>query len=129
MLYFQPEITARQFMDSSFGDDDSSSNSKKNLLPRQASRVLITWVKRNLDHPYPSDHEKLRLINETGLTSKQIRYWFGNARKRWIKQWRQEHTDRIAKSRSLLEKGIEISYSCSSDDDSGGDGGAFEKEL
>ena len=46
----------------------------------------------HVEHPYPTDAEKLYLSITTGLTQRQISVWFVNARKRF---WRQAAALRI----------------------------------
>jgi len=52
---------------------------------------LKQWLLDHIDHPYPSEEEKISLSSETGLTIKQINYWFTNSRRRFLKKWREEH--------------------------------------
>ncbi|KAF0697623.1 Aste57867_11713 [Aphanomyces stellatus] len=49
-----------------------------------ATRILRDWLfdPHNQEHPYPSETEKRRLSQESGLTIKQIGIWFRNARQR-----------------------------------------------
>ncbi|KAL0934386.1 homeobox and c2h2 transcription [Colletotrichum truncatum] len=49
---------------------------------RSSTRVLKEWFAAHLPYPYPSDHEKKELKEQTGLSIRQISYWFTNARRR-----------------------------------------------
>ena len=60
---------------------------KRHIRPRKnfsksVIGVLKEWMIAHKDHPYPSDHEKAQLCQATGLSKKQLRIWFTNARKR-----------------------------------------------
>ena len=63
-------------------------------LPRGAVATLKAWMTApcHVEHPYPTDAEKLYLSVTTGLTQRQISVWFVNARKRF---WRQAAALRI----------------------------------
>lgn len=63
-----------------------SSKPKRKMLPKAATSVLLDWLKKNVDNPYPSDPEKENLRNITGLALGQINNWFTNARSRRLKQ-------------------------------------------
>lgn len=65
-----------------------SSKPKRKMLPKAATSVLLDWLKKNIDNPYPSDPEKENLRNLTGLALGQINNWFTNARSRRLKQLR-----------------------------------------
>eukprot|EP00744_Colponema_vietnamica_P002286 GILI01003616.1.p1 GENE.GILI01003616.1~~GILI01003616.1.p1 ORF type:complete len:101 (+),score=27.70 GILI01003616.1:165-467(+) len=56
--------------------------SNKNQLPKQATDVLKIWFMDHVSHPYPSGKEITQLMKATGLSMKQIKTWFINARKR-----------------------------------------------
>lgn len=54
------------------------------LLPPQVVHKLKQWMLDHVDHPYPNDSEKNQLVQETGLTLRQLNDWFSNARRRWF---------------------------------------------
>ncbi|KAK6805089.1 hypothetical protein RDI58_002873 [Solanum bulbocastanum] len=58
---------------------------KKGKLPKEARIVLLDWWKTHYRWPYPTEAEKNRLSEMTGLDQKQINNWFINQRKR---HWR-----------------------------------------
>lgn len=64
--------------------DDAPGSSKRNGIrfPRQAIKVLRDWLDNHLDHPYPTEAEKMELERQTELTSIQIANWLANARRR-----------------------------------------------
>lgn len=55
---------------------------KRANYPKKISRVLKNWLKENMNNPYPSESEKLMLMDLTGLDATQINNWFINARRR-----------------------------------------------
>ncbi|KAK4739383.1 hypothetical protein R3W88_003080 [Solanum pinnatisectum] len=55
---------------------------KKGKLPKEARIVLLDWWKTQYRWPYPTEAEKNRLSEMTGLDQKQINNWFINQRKR-----------------------------------------------
>ena len=48
---------------------------------------LKNWMMspEHVDHPYPTEDEKLRIMSETGIVLKQLTNWFVNNRKRFWK--------------------------------------------
>ena len=51
---------------------------------RWRRNILMTWLRKNRDNPYPCEFSKNRLGEECGLTNVQIWNWFTNARKRLV---------------------------------------------
>ncbi|XP_028782675.1 homeobox protein knotted-1-like 3 isoform X1 [Neltuma alba] len=51
-------------------------------LPGDTTSVLKTWWQSHAKWPYPTEEDKARLVQETGLQLKQINNWFINQRKR-----------------------------------------------
>ena len=62
----------------------SSGQQKKSgaRLPKDAVKVLKSWLNDHLAHPYPNDEEKADLKAKTGLKITQISNWLANARRR-----------------------------------------------
>ncbi|KAL1564417.1 Oxysterol-binding protein OBPa [Salvia divinorum] len=58
---------------------------KKGKLPKDAISALLEWWNTHYRWPYPTEEEKKRLSETTGLEQKQINNWFINQRKR---HWR-----------------------------------------
>ncbi|KAI1100141.1 hypothetical protein F4804DRAFT_319780 [Jackrogersella minutella] len=46
------------------------------------THLLRSWFSGHLDHPYPSDEEKVALAQRSGLSKTQVTDWFSNARRR-----------------------------------------------
>lgn len=51
-------------------------------FPREAVRILKTWLYEHNKHPYPTEQEKDELKERTGLQRTQISNWLANARRR-----------------------------------------------
>ncbi|XP_023018666.2 uncharacterized protein [Leptinotarsa decemlineata] len=60
----------------------SSILTRRPHLPTKAKNHLKRWLFRHTDHPYPTDHEKQMLMQETNLSLLQVENWFINARRR-----------------------------------------------
>merc|ERR1711865_561778 len=72
----------------------TSNNNKNNKQERRYSYLkpgvveyLRTWImsEKHIDHPYPTDYEKRKIMDDTGITRKQLQNWFINNRKRYWK--------------------------------------------
>lgn len=50
--------------------------------PPKKTRALTNWFAGHLDHPYPSEDDKLILSEQCGMTKTQVTNWFANARRR-----------------------------------------------
>ncbi|KAK7337686.1 hypothetical protein VNO77_18271 [Canavalia gladiata] len=55
---------------------------KRGKLPRDARLTLMDWWNTHHKWPYPTEEEKVKLSEITGLDQKQINNWFINQRKR-----------------------------------------------
>ncbi|EEP82293.1 conserved hypothetical protein [Uncinocarpus reesii 1704] len=64
--------------------EESEQRGRKNgsRFPREAVRVLRSWLSDHTAHPYPTDEEKDQLKAKTGLKRSQICNWLANARRR-----------------------------------------------
>ncbi|CAN4103609.1 unnamed protein product [Withania somnifera] len=51
-------------------------------LPGDTTSILKAWWQSHSKWPYPTEEDKARLVQETGLQLKQINNWFINQRKR-----------------------------------------------
>jgi len=59
---------------------------KKGKLPAGATEALKSWWDQNREWPYPTEEQKRRLLESTGLNTQQLNNWFINQRKRhWHK--------------------------------------------
>ncbi|KAJ6807043.1 liguleless 4 [Iris pallida] len=66
---------------------------KKGKLPKDARSVLLDWWNNHYRWPYPTEEEKVKLAEMTGLDQKQINNWFINQRKR---HWKPSEDMRFA---------------------------------
>jgi len=59
----------------------------KKALGQYAASYLKNWLlsPEHIEHPYPTEEEKTRIMDDTGLELKQLTNWFVNNRKRY---WR-----------------------------------------
>jgi Homeobox KN domain len=64
------------------GFDESRPRKNGSRLSREAVKILKNWLGEHADHPYPTDVEKDRLKELTGLKRSQISNWLANARRR-----------------------------------------------
>lgn len=51
---------------------------------RTSTRILKEWFSEHHSYPYPTEDEKEALREQTGLSIRQISYWFVNARRRYM---------------------------------------------
>ncbi|XP_058085961.1 homeobox protein knotted-1-like 7 [Magnolia sinica] len=65
-------------------------------LPGDTTSVLKNWWKEHAKWPYPTEDDKAKLVEETGLQLKQINNWFINQRKR---NWHSNSSSTSLKSR------------------------------
>jgi len=47
---------------------------------------LKKWFENHLEHPYPTEEERVKICEKTGLTRKQLRVWLINSRKRKLEK-------------------------------------------
>ncbi|KAM7274383.1 hypothetical protein ACFE04_029047 [Oxalis oulophora] len=66
---------------------------KKGKLPKDARMILLDWWNSHYRWPYPTEDEKMKLSEITGLDQKQINNWFINQRKR---HWKPSEDMRFA---------------------------------
>ncbi|KAL7539541.1 hypothetical protein ACHAXR_009376 [Thalassiosira sp. AJA248-18] len=66
---------------------DTATPAKGNALSTQTIEYLRAWMMspEHVDHPYPNEHEKAKIMEDTGISSKQLTCWFSNNRKRFWK--------------------------------------------
>jgi hypothetical protein len=59
------------------------SEKKARKISEEARSFLLEWFNDHISHPYPTEEEKEEFSEKTGLTKKQIKDWFVNARMRY----------------------------------------------
>ncbi|KAK3664034.1 hypothetical protein LTR22_004997 [Elasticomyces elasticus] len=64
--------------------DDAPGSLKRNGIrfPRHAVKTLRDWLDTHVEHPYPTEEEKIELERRTDLQPSQISNWLANARRR-----------------------------------------------
>lgn len=66
-----------------FRDDEPGSSKGSGIrFSRTAVKILRDWLDAHMDHPYPSQEDKIRLAAQTELKPSQIANWLANARRR-----------------------------------------------
>jgi hypothetical protein len=65
----------------------STKKRKSTVLPRSTVDYLKNWMMSpdHIAHPYPTEKEKLEIMEATGIELKQLTNWFVNNRKRFWK--------------------------------------------
>ncbi|XP_059440531.1 homeobox protein knotted-1-like 10 [Corylus avellana] len=89
---------------------------KKGKLPKEAKLALMEWWNTHYRWPYPTDEDKMKLSEATGLDQKQINNWFINQRKR---HWKPSEDMRFALMEGAISSGGGDVYF-----DTGGGGGS-----
>lgn len=57
---------------------------RRGNLPKDVTNILRSWLSSHLGNPYPTEEDKHRLVDQTGLSLIQVSNWFINARRRSI---------------------------------------------
>ncbi|WFC98074.1 hypothetical protein MYAM1_000796 [Malassezia yamatoensis] len=78
-VYYRGKGTKSKTGDSSPGETQPKRGGK---LPKPITDMLKTWLLEHAEHPYPTEEEKRRFCEYTGLDICQISNWFVNARRR-----------------------------------------------
>lgn len=97
----------------------ANGSKKSGSLPTDAVEYLKAWMMspEHIAHPYPTDIEKVKIMEETGIELKQLTNWFVNNRKRYWKprvegkiqeQGRQFEVVQPSKKSSLTKSRISI---------------------
>lgn len=65
----------------------SQGRGRSNSLPCHVVEYLKTWLMspEHINHPYPSESEKARMVADTGIEMKRLNNWFVNNRIRFWK--------------------------------------------
>ncbi|XP_062229404.1 homeobox protein knotted-1-like 11 isoform X1 [Phragmites australis] len=75
-------------------------------LPGDTASTLKAWWQAHSKWPYPTEEDKARLVQETGLQLKQINNWFINQRKRnWHSNPASSSSDKSKRKRSIAGDG------------------------
>jgi len=89
-----------QHVEKTSAKKSNSSESNSRSLPPEAVAILKEWIlsPQHFNFPYPTNEEKKVLMNKTGLTLKQLKYWFINARRRI---WKQKNNEKLQNDKLL----------------------------
>ncbi|VAI93065.1 unnamed protein product [Triticum turgidum subsp. durum] len=75
-------------------------------LPGDTASTLKAWWQAHAKWPYPTEEDKARLVQETGLQLKQINNWFINQRKRnWHSNPTSSSSDKSKRKRNNAGEG------------------------
>ncbi|KAG2607527.1 homeobox protein knotted-1-like 11 isoform X1 [Panicum virgatum] len=75
-------------------------------LPGDTASTLKAWWQAHSKWPYPTEEDKARLVQETGLQLKQINNWFINQRKRnWHSNPASSSSDKSKRKRNTAGDG------------------------
>lgn len=86
-LSSSPSESCKSWSNNGAVDGGSSNKKKPTTLPNETVEYLKTWMMspEHVAHPYPTEVEKAKIMEETGLELKQLTNWFVNNRKRYWK--------------------------------------------
>ncbi|KAJ3335923.1 hypothetical protein HDU93_004070 [Gonapodya sp. JEL0774] len=59
-------------------------NGRRPNFSKDQKAIMMSWLHTNKDHPFPTESEKLKFCDSTGLSLRQINDWFINARRRYL---------------------------------------------
>lgn len=74
---------AKEGLQSLPAPEESASSKKKNISTRNRE-ILNKWLEDHKENPYPTLEDKQKLVEETGLSIRQVKDWFINARRRYL---------------------------------------------
>eukprot|EP00986_Skeletonema_menzelii_P003151 scaffold932_cov139-Skeletonema_menzelii.AAC.10 len=93
---------------SSAGGSSSGShhNKKKTALSQYAVQYLKNWMlsPTHIEHPYPTEDEKVKIMKTTGIEIKQLTNWFVNNRKRYWKPKMDEYKRRSSETNLTVKQ-------------------------
>ena len=70
----------------------------QNIISSDAVEYLKAWM----EHPYPNEDEKVKIMKDTGIDTKQLTNWLNNNRKRY---WRPKVYEDIKKANDCKSSG------------------------
>lgn len=97
------KASARVAASSSSG---SHSSKKKTALSQHAVQYLKNWLlsPAHIEHPYPTEEQKIKIMEETGIEIKQLTNWFVNNRKRYWKPKVEEYKRRSSETKLTVKQ-------------------------
>ncbi|KAG2388070.1 hypothetical protein C9374_000920 [Naegleria lovaniensis] len=70
--------------DSNSADCSMSKKRKRSNFSKKDKELLIDWLHKHAEYPYPTDEEKEELLERVSMTKDQLETWFVNNRKRLL---------------------------------------------
>ena len=101
------KASARVAASSSSGSGNSHhSSKKKTALSQHAVQYLKNWLlsPAHIEHPYPTEEQKIKIMEETGIEIKQLTNWFVNNRKRYWKPKVEEYKRRSSETKLTVKQ-------------------------
>jgi hypothetical protein len=91
---------------SSSSGGNSHSSKKKTALSQHAVQYLKNWLlsPAHIEHPYPTEEQKIKIMEETGIEIKQLTNWFVNNRKRYWKPKVEEYKRRSSETKLTVKQ-------------------------
>jgi hypothetical protein len=98
--------SSRVASSSSSSGGGANRSGKKTALSQHAVQYLKNWMLSpdHIEHPYPTEEEKAKIMKETAIDIKQLTNWFVNNRKRYWKPKVEEYQRRSSESKRTLKQ-------------------------
>ncbi|MBM6386375.1 MAG: homeobox domain-containing protein [Paenibacillus sp.] len=81
---------------------------RRGNLPKQVTEFLRHWLILHKKHPYPTEREKQKLADDTGLMVSQISNWFINARRRILQPLLESETRQSVEISTPRPTGVNV---------------------
>ncbi|KHJ98815.1 homeobox domain protein [Oesophagostomum dentatum] len=79
---------------------------RRRNFSKEATCILQKYYDSHLEHPYPTEEEKIALAEKCHISVQQVSNWFGNRRIR---------TKKSKRSQDLLSTGLSYKCDCEAD--------------
>mmetsp|Transcript_8480 Transcript_8480/g.13175 ORF Transcript_8480/g.13175 Transcript_8480/m.13175 type:complete len:420 (-) Transcript_8480:307-1566(-) len=101
-----PAKSSTRVASASVSSSGSHANKKKTALSQYAVQYLKNWMlsPAHIEHPYPTEDEKVKIMKTTGIEIKQLTNWFVNNRKRYWKPKVEEYKRRSSESNLTVKQ-------------------------
>lgn len=96
------------------GNGTTTNKRKASSLPNETVEYLKAWIMspEHIAHPYPTEAEKAKIMEDTGIEMKQLTNWFVNNRKRY---WKPRVEARMREQKMLAKASRQLCSSVSKD--------------
>lgn len=81
---------------------------RRGNLPKKVTEFLRRWLILHKKHPYPTEREKQKMADETGLMVNQISNWFINARRRILQPLLESENKHLMTADLTLLDGVNV---------------------